>query len=237
MSGAVEAILRLPANGVVNAGKNSSMNRATCPDAGMVSEAGSSVAVPSRSVNSSETVVGAPDVLVRAMPLRTEWGLFGRAARVDVHAEGSAGSGCRDTGFGYGHAVFLVREDTDARRRGMAGAGHGADRSDPQGTGGIGSPEARRTARGNRIGECRSAPPIGERQSGRSGGFCLAAGSEELNALADGGVGGVDENDPGRPAAARRKMREVERAGGGDREWRDGKRRHQELGALIDEPA
>ena len=50
-------------------------------------------------------------------------------------------------------------------------------------------------------------------------------------------MGGVDENDLGRPAAARRKMRKVDRAGGGDREWRDGKRRHQELGALIDEPA
>ena len=32
------------------------------------------VAVPSRSVNSSETIVSASDVLVRAMPLRTEWG-------------------------------------------------------------------------------------------------------------------------------------------------------------------
>ena len=32
-------------------------------------------------------------------------------------------------------------------------------------------------------------------------------------------------------------MRKVDRAGGGDRDGRDGKRRHQELGALIDEPA
>ena len=86
MSGAVEAILRIPENGVVNAGKNSSMNRAMWPDAGMVSDSGSPVTAPSRSVNSSETVVGAPDVLVRAMPLRTEWGCPGRAARLDVEA-------------------------------------------------------------------------------------------------------------------------------------------------------
>ena len=50
-------------------------------------------------------------------------------------------------------------------------------------------------------------------------------------------MGGVDENDLGCPAAACRKMRKVDRGGGGDREWRDGKRRHQELGAFIDEPA
>ena len=74
MLGAVEAILRIPENGVVKAGKNSSMNRAMWPDAGMVSDSGSPVAVPSRSVNSSETVVGASELLVRAMPLRTEWG-------------------------------------------------------------------------------------------------------------------------------------------------------------------
>ena len=98
--------------------------------------------------------------------------------------------------------------------------GPGTARTDPtcEGTGGIGSPEARRTAWRDRIGEGRSAPPIGERQSRRSGGFRLAAGAEELHAPTDGGVGGVDENDLGRPAAAVRKMRKVDRAGGGDRD-------------------
>ena len=65
----------------------------------------------------------------------------------------------------------------------------------------------------------------------------MVDGAEELNAAGDGCVGGVDQNHLGRPSAARRKMRKVDRAGGGGRERRDGKRRHQELGALIDEPA
>ena len=62
-------------------------------------------------------------------------------------------------------------------------------------------------------------------------------GPKNLHASTDGGMGGVDEDDLGRPAAAVRKMRKVDRAGGGDRERCDGKCRHQELGALIDEPA
>ena len=197
----------------------------------------SPVAVPSSAVNSSETVVGASDVLVRAMPLRTEWGWPGVPLASTYTRKAAAGGGCRDTGFGHGRAVFLEREDTDARRRGLAGVGHRANRPDLEGTRGIGSPEARRTAWRDRIGECRSAPPIGKRQSRWSGGFGLAAGAEELNAPTDGGVGGVDENDLGRPAAAVRKKRKVDRAGGGDCDGRDGKCRHQELGALIDEPA
>ena len=51
--------------------------------------------------------------------------------------------------------------------------------------------------RGDRIGEVRSGPSIGERQSRRSGGARLAAGSEELNDPGDGGVGGVDQNHLG----------------------------------------
>ena len=50
-------------------------------------------------------------------------------------------------------------------------------------------------------------------------------------------MGGVDENDLGRPSGSRREMREVDRVGGTGHEGRDGKRRHQELGVLIDEPA
>ncbi len=74
MSGVGEAILRIPENGVVNVGKNSSLNRATWPDAGRVRDSVSPVAEPSSAVNSSDTTVAVSDVLVRAMPLRTEPG-------------------------------------------------------------------------------------------------------------------------------------------------------------------
>ena len=144
MSGAVEAILRIPENGVVNAGKNSSMNRAMWPDAGMVSDSGSPVAVPSRSVNSSETVVGASDVLVRAMPLRTEWGWPGvplastytRKAAPEV----DAGTPASDTVVpSFWNAKILTPD-------GAGWPGSGTARTDPTSRGPAGLEVRRRVA-------------------------------------------------------------------------------------------
>ena len=67
----LEAIRRIPENGGVNAGKNSSMNRATWPDAGMVRDAAGPVDVPSNAVSWSVTAAAVSKVLVRAMPLLT----------------------------------------------------------------------------------------------------------------------------------------------------------------------
>ena len=57
---------------------------------------------------------------------------------------------------------------------GWPGSGTARKESDLEGAVEIGSAEARRTSWGDRIGECRSVPPIGKHQSGRSGGFRLA---------------------------------------------------------------
>ena len=176
MSGAVEAILRIPENGVGQRGEE------FVDESGHVSRCGNGERLGGSRRSSVQVRQFDPDRRGRirrigqgdAAPHRV--GLFGCAARFDVQAECGAGGGCRDTGFGHGCSVFLEREDTDARRCGLSRVGHRPDRSDLQRSGGIGSPEARRTAWGNRIGEGRSAPPTIKRQSRWSGGLGLAAG-------------------------------------------------------------
>ena len=101
-------------------------------------------AVPSRSVNSSETVVGASDVLVRAMPLRTAWGWPGvplastytRKAAPEV----DAGTPASDTVMpSFWNAKMLTPD-------GAGWPGSGTARTDPTSRGPVGLEVRRRVA-------------------------------------------------------------------------------------------